>query len=437
MRILAVLFNLPTLPIASGSARRLELCRSFARNHEVHLVAWHKTHLDNELVRTFWELQMGQRDESGWPPEQLAEYRDVLEPYRHIFSSIRTLGYPALRKADRWQRLRSQFSISPNHLGLSPETASQYRRMLDLVTTRAQETKADLIWVATLYMADFALRGQLPFVLDGPDADSSRALQKARAAQSPTSKWHHLVKAYQLRRFEAQICRRAEAFVVNSETDARYLIRAGMPAAKIRTIPNGVDTNYFKPNRDVTEDPDLLLFTGSFAYDLNVEGVSHFLEHTWPLVRQSNANARLMLIGPNPPESFKRRSAENVTALGYVPDMRPYLEQASVFVSPLLAGTGMKNKVLLALAMGKPIVATSTSCSGINVSDGIEVSIADDAESFARKVVELTHNPTARHAMGVRGREKAVAEYSWDSRASRYEEIFGSVFDRSFAVAQG
>ncbi len=425
MRIVAVLLYLPTLPIASGSLRRLELCRAWSKRHEVHLVCWHATQLDNPLVRAFWESQIDRTDRPL--PHVLRDYEEALQPYRGIFGSISTLPQPGAGPQSPWQRLRRFLSVTPDAIRQDQEQCGAYEKMITLVRSRASDVKADLIWVGRMPMAQFAFNSGLPFIVDSPDANSLRELQRAGRCNSLWARYRRRMKAFGWRLFERQVLKRAAALVLNSESDADYLMRTGFPAANIWNIPNGVDTSYFKPDPRIPEEPDLLAFTGSFSYDFNTEAIAYFLKHIWPLIRRRRPQCRCLLIGPDPPESFKTYSAQDVAAVGYVPDLRPYLQRASLFISPLLGGTGMKNKVLVALAMAKAVVSTPPGCSGIKVTDGIEVSLADTPSDFSEKVVKLLENPAVRHKMGTLARKKVLSEYGWESRAETYESLLLSV----------
>jgi glycosyltransferase involved in cell wall biosynthesis len=422
MKILVLAPYLPTLPIASGCLRAAEFCRHLSRQHELHLVCWHRTQLDNKLVKAFWESEMGWESNPALYPE-LEKYREVLGKYEGVFSTISTLPYSDIDRQSLWHRMRWWLSMSPRRL-LQYRAPEAYQEMRMLVQRRLEETKTDLIWVRPFPMAEFAFGSRVPVVVDSPDAHSLRELRRSQLETSKLASLERRLNAFRWRRFERKALACCAAFVLNNESDARYLVTTGLPAIRIHTIPNGVDTEYFVTRSDIDEEPDLLVFIGSFRYHFNLDGALYFLEYTWPLIRQERPTCKLMLIGPEPPDSLKKFASDNVIVMGYVPDIRPYLQKASLCISPLRSGTGMKNKVLVALAMGKTIVCTSIDCDGINVSDGVEVAIADGPAVFAQRVLELLSTPEVRRRMGALGRQKVVREYSWKSRAEEYEQLF-------------
>jgi glycosyltransferase involved in cell wall biosynthesis len=424
MKILVLAPFLPTMPVASGCLRVAEFCHAWSRRHELHLVCWHRSQLDNQLVRAFWESEMGWEIDPVLRSE-LESYHEVLEKYRGIFSTISTMPYPVVRNAPLahriWRRVSRRFRRYN-------DTNTGRHTMRMLVQRRLEETEADLLWVSGLSFSRFAFGSRGLVVVESTDANSLRLLRKSQLEESKIASLQGRLRAFRERRRERRIVANCAAFVLNSEVDARYLVSNGLPATKIQTIPNGVDAEgYFAPRSDVGEESDLLVFTGSFRYFFNLDAALYFLEHTWPLIRQERPACRLMLIGPRPPDSLKEFASDHVTVTGYVPDLRPYLQKASVYVCPLRSGTGMKNKILVALAMGKAVVCTSISCDGIDVSDGAEVAIADEPAAFARRVLDLLQSPDVRRRMGSRGRQKVIERYSWKSRAEAYEQLFHSL----------
>ena len=210
--------------------------------------------------------------------------------------------------------------------------------------------------------------------------------------------------------------------VVLTAQDAAAL-RALDPALDVTVIPNGIDTEYFTPT-GAAVDPATLIFTGNFEYAPNVEAARFLASAIFPLVQRAIPEARLLLVGNAPPPDLLALSGGPIQVLGRVPDVRPYLEAATVFVCPLLTGAGIKNKVLEAMAMGKPIVATPLSADGIDLIDGHHALFGQAADTLASAVVRLLADAPLRTSMGIANRALIAERFTWGAVADRYEALY-------------
>ena len=211
----------------------------------------------------------------------------------------------------------------------------------------------------------------------------------------------------------------------------------GLELLAITVIPNGVDGEYFAP-RAVPDGPPTLIFVGNFAYGPNQLAATSLVREVLPAVRASIPAARLTLVGADPPPAIRRLASDAVTVTGWVPDVRPYLAAATCFVSPLTEGAGMRNKILEALAMEVPVVATPLSCDGIGVHPGQDVLFGPTPPALANQVVALLGDQALRRRIGQAGRVLVTREYSWEAVASRYEALYAEVIGstRNAAVAR-
>lgn len=227
------------------------------------------------------------------------------------------------------------------------------------------------------------------------------------------------------RRFERTMYRGFDRVVLISEVDAGYL-RQLMPDLPIVVIPNGVDGEYFAP-RTVRPGPPTLIFVGNFAYRPNQLAATVLAREVLPRVRAAIPAARVALVGASPPPAIRRLAGDGVTVTGWVPDIRPHLEAATCFVSPLTQGAGLRNKVLEAMAMEVPVVATPLSCDGIAIRAGEDVLLGATPPALARQAIALLGDETLRRRVGRAGRALVAREYTWEAVASQYETLYAEV----------
>jgi glycosyltransferase involved in cell wall biosynthesis len=223
-----------------------------------------------------------------------------------------------------------------------------------------------------------------------------------------------------MRRYEARACRQARLAIAVSEAD-RALLAAGAPDADIRAIPTGVDTSYFHPNGTV-EKPATLVFTGSMDWYPNEDAILDFIATTLPEVRRQMPGVSLAVVGRNPSDRLKAAGAvAGVQVTGTVPDVRPHVAEAAVYIVPLRVGGGTRLKIFEALAMGKAVVSTTVGAEGLPIVPGEHFLQADGSAEFARAVVGLLKDSGRRHALGLAGRRLVEARYSWEQVGRQFE----------------
>lgn len=194
---------------------------------------------------------------------------------------------------------------------------------------------------------------------------------------------------------------------------------------QVEVIPNGIDLDYFKP-QDEAREPATLLFTGNYEYAPNVDAALLLAREVLPAVRAQVPEAKLWLVGNAPTPEMQALASDHVIVTGRVDDVRPYLARATVFVCPLRFGAGIKNKVLEALAMGCPVLASPLSADGIDARDGQELALAAP-EAFAERAVALLRDQAMRQVLATRGRSLIETRYNWGRVAEAYEALFRKI----------
>lgn len=270
-----------------------------------------------------------------------------------------------------------------------------------------------------------------PFILFDNHNCEYRLQQRAFQADLPNPlRWHGAAYSFiqwqRLRRYEAQVCRRADRVAAVSEEDASGL-RALVPGLEPLLLPNGINLSDYPP--DLPGAPGLgegaLVFTGKMDFRPNVDGVLWFAEQALPRIRAEAPQAHLWVVGQSPHRRLERLRADPaVTLTGEVADTRPYIAGAAVYVAPLRAGGGTRLKLLEAMALERAVVTTTLGAEGFPVRDGVELLLADEAEGFARAVVTLLQDPKRRQALGKAARRFVAAAYDWQTLLPRLESAY-------------
>lgn len=255
----------------------------------------------------------------------------------------------------------------------------------------------------------------------------SETLQAARRVRSKAPQtWLRAVTA---RLVERHAARQFNACTTVASADAQ-VVQQLAPGVPVHVTPNGVDAAYFAP-LDLPEDSESIIFTGAMSFPPNVTAVLHFYQNILPLIRRELPNVRLVIAGRDPSPAIAALASDPfVTVTGFVDDMRPWLARASLMVCPMVMGSGIKNKVLEALAMARPVVATTMGVEALEVTSGHELMIADTAAEFARATLALLRDSAARRRMGAAGRDLVLRRYTWDACAASYDAIYSQLAAR-------
>ncbi|MGH7812733.1 MAG: glycosyltransferase [Candidatus Binataceae bacterium] len=257
------------------------------------------------------------------------------------------------------------------------------------------------------------------------DSKSMRYREFARYQPQPLARARLSLMAAIARRQERRWFRYADRVVVTSPDDASAL-GGVLPPACLAVIPSGIDLEHFAC--EPAPEAGKIVFTGNMSWPPNEDAVAYFAAEVFPKILKRVPGASFWIAGAEPSERVRllaRMSGVHVT--GAVPDLRPWLRSASVFVSPMRFGGGVKIKVLEAMASGAPIVSTSKSLSATPLIDGKEALIADHADAMADAVAQLLLDPERGRALSIEARKKVESEYGWPQIAARFERLYGEV----------
>jgi len=256
------------------------------------------------------------------------------------------------------------------------------------------QNNIEKVFVFSSAMAQFVTPyKELSIVSDFVDIDSDKWRQYAEKKAWPLS-WVYNRESEKLFNYEIFVTRQSEKVLFVSQKEAELFTTLSPETAdKIDFVNNGVDSNFFTPNESFSnpykENESVILFTGAMDYWANVDAIIWFVEQVLPLLREEQAGVVLYIVGSNPIAKVKElQSLADVIVTGRVEDMRPYLQFSKAVIAPLRIARGIQNKVLEAMAMGKPVVATSQAMEGIDAQTS-GVRVEDTPHYFCKAVIEM------------------------------------------------
>ena len=310
------------------------------------------------------------------------------------------------------------------------------RSMQSWVETTVRERAIDAIVVFSSAMAQYVqvqLRGAGgPVVLvDFVDVDSAKWGHYAQQHRWPLS-WLYRRESRQLLAFERQVAQLADrSFFVTERESALFCELAPECAARVSTISNGVDADYYAPDTAraspfADEQIAPVVFTGAMDYWPNVDAVIWFAREALPLIRQQLPHVRFFIVGRNPPAAVQALACDHVTVTGTVPDVRPYLQHAGVVVAPLRVARGIQNKILEAMAMERPVVASSACVDAFDGATLATLATATSAQEFARRVQNFYDAPERARELGQQARANVLRRFSWAANMAAIEAFMTS-----------
>ncbi len=376
MRILYVVPNVPS-PVRP---RPFNFIRGLCNNHEVSLLCL----VTNEIDRHF-ASQLSQLC-SDSETVHLTRWRSFWNCFVALFSGT-PLRYayfysPALRDRLKQKIGGGKFDLlHAEHLKSMP--------MLDGVT------------------------GQVASVLDAVDCVSMFESRRLALVKNPLLRGFFRTEMKKMQRCERDACKDFDQLVITSAADKRSYPVPDSVKSKLNVVPNGVDLEYFAFRR-FEPVRNSIIFCAKLDYFPNADAALYFAREIWPLLSVRRPGLRFEIVGSRPPRIIRRLNGfGNVRVIGSVEDVRPFLGRAWVALCPLRVQAGIQNKILEAMAMGVPVIATRISCTGLGVEPGNELLVAETPAEFVSGIELLLDNVNLRDELIKSGREYVEKNHSW------------------------
>lgn len=416
MEILWLSHVVPYPPKAGVLLRAYYLLKSVAERHSVDLVAF----VQRPLLETYYPTLDEALDDSRRTLEGFCRSVTLL-PIAAIerpFGKVRTAVEGLLLKdcyMARWLR--------------SDACTQELLRL-------AKVHRYDLAHFDVISLATYRrLLPDVPATLGYHNIESHMLLRRAEKDHHPLRKLYFWQEAKRLARYERRMADEFAGHITCSELDSARL-RELIPDIEPVCIPNGVDVDYFSPQHGHARRHSLI-FVGTLTWYPNVDALLFLLRDIWPALKELVPNATLDIVGAGapPPIVELARELRGVTLHGFVPDIRPLVDAAAIFVCPIRDGGGTKLKVLDAFAMAKCVVAHPIACEGIDVTDGVDVVLAESGRDFAQRLASLLNDDQRRLEIGTAARKLVAFCYGFDGIGKRLEQYLCDV--ARLATAEG
>lgn len=352
----------------------------------------------------------------------LGTFIDAPEDEQHIATLQGMCADLHVARIDpRFAKIRSLNGL----LAGEPLTLRYYRDagLQDWVDTTSRINKIEAAVVFSSAMAQYVQDKQrMPVVIDFVDVDSAKWAQYAPKHRWPMS-WLYKREGELLLSYERQMAAKASrSFFVTEAEVALFKRLAPECGIRVEAMCNGVDADYFSPDpkRVSPYAPDEIpvVFTGAMDYWPNVDAVTWFVSEVLPSLIKHQPRIRFHIVGSSPTPEVLALAGDQVFVTGTVPDVRPYLQYAGVVVSPLRIARGIQNAILEAMAMERPVIATTHSAAPIDADYKTELLTATSHEEFITTIEFHLANPASAMLIGKAARARVIARYNWQAHMS-------------------
>jgi polysaccharide biosynthesis protein PslH len=252
----------------------------------------------------------------------------------------------------------------------------------------------------------------------------SRSTARLASTRSGVARARAKMEASKYRHFEPIAAREFHGVLFGQEEDMRIFAPLLPPHRVTGLMPNIVDTDRFQPGPGAGSSR-AIVFVGAMSHRANVDAIHHFQAHVWDQIRARVRDVELWLVGATPPDEIRAlNGTRSIRVHADVTDVRPFINAAMIYVAPLRIGSGVKVKIMEAMAMGKAIVATPVAAEGMELSHGEDIKVHDLSIAFVDSVVELLNNQAERKRLQERARATAVQRFSFPTGALELDDIF-------------
>lgn len=383
MNILFLSTWFPFPPDNGSKIRAYYLLRALAEKHKISLVAFNSNANINFVT-----------------PENVTIYPVQADPFRYV----------------QLPQVVKYFSPIP----LVFWRSKQMEAILKPLQHRAQW---DAIVAIQAPVARYALQFDAPRVLDVDTALGYQLHQHYEAQTTRLGRWRAWVSWYKAYRYENALCPQFQVCAVVSPAEVASVQAMAGNRSTVAVIPNGVDCAHHRPGLAEVR-PNTLIYNGALTYSANYDAMRTFLAEIYPLVRQQNPAVTLSITGSTKGVDLTGlRLDDSVRLTGYVEDIRLPVAGSTVCVVPLRQGGGTRLKILEAMALGTPVVATSKGAEGLEVVDGEHLLIADTPAAFAGAVGRVLRDPVLRARLAVNARALVEAKYDWPAIGAQFVEL--------------
>ena len=421
MRILWVSHLVPNPPKAGVLLRSHNLVKELSRHHHVDLLAFNQ----KGLVTPYFE---------SYEQGTMQSY----EFLSSICNKIRFIDCPMDKR-----KLSKFFCAMSSLIARNPYSVNwlKSKDFAQALAQMCQESNYDAIHFDTISLAPYInyINSDKPVVLtlDHHNVESHMLIRRAQQETNILRKIYFYQEGFRLQRIEEKYCPMFHSNITCSELDSNRFATF-IKGANFKSIPNGVDVDFFKPSHKQPESKRLI-FIGTLDWYPNTRAVRFIAKEIWPRVKLRIPDIKIDIIGSRPPSDIVdiSQAEANFNVHGFVDDIQIFLDTATAYVCPINDGGGTKLKILDAFSSGKAVIADPIACEGLNAQDEHNVLFASTPDEFVAQIERIINNPDLRMTLESNARKHVEDHFSFRAIGQELAEHFDQLHRQMATINQG
>ena len=412
MKVLWISHLLPYPPVGGVRIRSYNLLKEICKYQEVYFIGL---------------FQRGQQKNSE-------EVEMAVSALQVFCKSVTVYPFESWNSRISWYFLviKSFFSIKAHK-----EKWAKSRRLVLSINKLLEEEPIDIVHFDTISLLQYLkeMKNNIPVVINHHNIESAMMHRRARNEKNPLIKLFCYLEGLKLNKLERTHCPNALNLVVSGLDKER--LREIIVSQRVEIIPNGVDITFMQ-RQDQPYIEKSLLFVGGLGWYPNIDAVMYFCNDIWPELIKSEKNAKFYIIGKKPPESLKMiaEKDKNIVLMGFVGDIRPQMSSVSAFVCPMRSGGGTRLKILDALAMGVPLVATRMACEGIPLQDSKHVLFAENPKEFVDNIIMVFESNSLREKLRKNSRQLIEKDFDFKQVGKKLNNCYREVIVNKYHLPE-
>src|SRR3990167_858816 len=393
MKILMITPYFPYPLVSGGQIRTYNLLKNLSSKHEITLASFIRDPKETQYLdrlKPFCQKIVVFRRRKAWSPVNIL--LSIITPYPFLVS-----------------------------IYFDPFVKSQIKKEL-------LRDNYDLIHAETFYVMPNIPQTTVPIFLVEQVIEY---LVYQRFVESLPS-WMTLLKPFllldvaKIKWWERHYWRKAKRLAAMSKEDQEFIKRSS-PNLEVDVVANGVDIEYFSKTKREKPSKPTVLFVGNFKWLPNRDATKFLVREIWPKIKSQIKNARLWIVGRNPPDDIQKLSTKDVIVDGTVEDIRSAYGGSDVLLAPIRNGRGTKYKILEAMATRTPIVGTRLAIEGINVKSARDALVAHTAQDLANATVNVLKNPALGSKLADSAYDLVKNKYNWERISQELDRVYKEV----------
>ena len=345
-----------------------------------------------------------------------------IEALRSFCTTIHTVKLP------KWKSFKNMALLGPVSRLPLQVLYYQCREFRECLNKLLACEQFDLIHASMLRLAPFCKNISTPVIMDLIDSMRLNFERRVEMARAP-KKWLLREELRRLTYYEKEICDQFTRLIVVSNMDKEYI-----SSRNVDVVPLGIDTERFVPRKVPVNNPTII-FSGNMFYGPNIQAVKWFAENCFFRIQKIIPNVSLVIVGNAPPLDIRKLGNNSgISVTGFVESMPEALTTASLAVAPMQSGSGMQFKILEAMSCGLPVVTNTLGLGDIKAKVEVEIVLAETADDFVDKIVNILNCSELARQIGNRAREFVLNNHSWEHTTDMVEGIYNQVVNRAKAI---